>query len=70
MVDKVYGDRWQDIWTEKLDKLVKYISYIEKEDVVLVPNRYGRVWSTERGWYFADLTEALREGQLSRANGD
>ncbi len=41
----------KEVWTVKLDRLVKYLSYMPKQDVLLVSNRYGRHWSADKGWF-------------------
>ncbi|MEM7391103.1 MAG: PQQ-binding-like beta-propeller repeat protein, partial [Verrucomicrobiota bacterium] len=59
----------EDVWTRKLDRLVKYISYIEKDDVLLVPNRYGRHWSREKGWFHPGLSALEARKKSNRPNG-
>ncbi len=61
-------DTGDEVWTFELKRLVKYLTYIEKDDVLLVPNRYGRVW-TDDGWGWPGLTRAQTAKKSGRPHG-
>ncbi len=58
----------KEVWNEKLDRLVKYINYIETDDLLLVPNRYGREWTGE-GWGWPGLPERETRSKSGRPDG-
>ena len=58
----------KEVWTKKLDRLVKYITYMEAGDRLLVPNRYGRQW-TGKGWGWPGLSERETRSKSGRPNG-
>ena len=59
----------KEAWTMKADRLLKYLSYIPEEDILLVANRYGRHWSPEKGWFYPGLTAEQSKRKMDRPNG-
>ena len=59
----------EEIWKRETDRLLKYLSYIPADDILLVANRYGRHWSPEKGWYYPGLTAEQTRRKLDRPNG-
>ena len=58
----------QPVWHKHLERLVKYLTYIEKDDILLVPNRYGRTW-TDKGWGRPGLSKRDTQKKSGRPNG-
>ena len=58
----------KEVWKFELDNLVKYLTFSEKDDMLLVPNRYGRVW-TGKGWGWPGLSERETRSKSGRPNG-
>ena len=59
----------KQVWSKRLDRLVKYLSYREEDDMLLVSNRYGRHWSPEKGWFYPGLTKEQAKHKKERPNG-
>ncbi|MCG8585213.1 MAG: PQQ-binding-like beta-propeller repeat protein [Pirellulales bacterium] len=57
-----------EVWTKKLDNLIKYLTYVDKNDMLLVPNRYGRTW-TGKGWAWPGVPERETRRKSGRPNG-
>ena len=58
----------KEVWTKPLKRLVKYISFVDDKDMLLVPNRYGRTW-TGKGWGWPGIPERDTKRKSGRPNG-
>ena len=56
------------VWHFQMKRLVKYLTYVAKEDILLVPNRYGRTLS-EDGWGWPGIPASVTRRKSGRPNG-